>query len=118
MYEAIKAISVVVMLVIGQTLWKLGLKNVGEFEIREFSKMLTLAVNPFIIAGVVLYGLATILWLSVLSKNELSYIFPIMSLSYVLVLIPSYFIFREDISISRLVAIFVIMIGVALLIKS
>ena len=118
MYEAIKAVVVVVMLVIGQTLWKLGLRRVGEFDINEFSKILSLLINPFIIVGIILYGFATILWLSVLSKNELSYIFPIMSLSYVLVLIPSYFIFREDISISRLVAIFVIMIGVALLIKS
>ncbi len=60
------------------------------------------------------YALGTLFWLLALSREELSFAYPFASLSYILMLIASWQLFRENISGMRLLGTFVICVGVVL----
>lgn len=72
-------------------------------------RMLT---SPWVIGGLMVYGFGVIFWLMAMSRFELSYVYPFASLSYVGIIIGSYFIFKEKLSAMRLVGIAIIIIGV------
>ena len=110
----LRSLVVVIVLLTGQNLWKIGMNKIGVLEYNLGFIVKTL-VNPHILSGLILYAIATILWLGVLSESELSRAFPIMSLSYILVMIPSFFIFNEPITLFKIGGSLLIMTGVALL---
>ena len=59
-----------------------------------------------------------LLWIKVLSKVELSYAYPMVSLGYVLVMIFSYFLFKENITPLRIAGVLFIILGVVLVARS
>ena len=101
----------IVFLATGQMLWKLGMNKMDGFNI------VSMMLSPYIISGVVLYGLATLLWLYILSKEELSLVYPLQSITYVLGIILAIFVFRENVSLLRWVGIATIVAGATLVAK-
>lgn len=71
--------------------------------------------NLNLLAGYSLYGLSTVLLTLALRDGELSMLYPVISLTYVWVTILSAFVFKEDISIHKVMGISVIVAGVAVL---
>jgi uncharacterized membrane protein len=98
----------IVFLATGQMLWKLGMSKMDRFNI------VSIILNPYIILGVTLYGLATLFWLYVLSKKELSLIYPLQSITYVLGTMLAIFVFHENVSLLRWIGIATIIIGATL----
>jgi drug/metabolite transporter (DMT)-like permease len=103
-----------ILLVAGQTLWKIGAKNISFSGLNTVVKMI---VSPWIISGGVLYVIATGIWLYLLSKLPLSLIYPLQSFAYVLGLIVAFYIFKENIPIIRWIGVTVILFGVYLVAK-
>ncbi|RTR36415.1 hypothetical protein EKG37_02340 [Robertmurraya yapensis] len=103
-------------LVFGQTAWKLGLENL-QLQGSVFQKFFQIIFSPLIIMGFVLYALATVIWMYLLSKLPLSFLYPLQSLAYVLALIISFYLFKENIPITRWIGTGVILIGVYLIVK-
>lgn len=101
----------IVFLATGQMLWKLGMSKMEGFNI------VNIILNPYIICGVVLYGLATLLWLYVLSKEELSLVYPLQSITYVLGTILAIYMFHENVSLVRWMGIAIIVLGASLVVK-
>jgi drug/metabolite transporter (DMT)-like permease len=56
--------------------------------------------------------LAMLCWMAALTKFELSYAYPFMSLAFVLILILSAVLFREAITAPKLIGIALIMAGI------
>ena len=106
---------------IGQVMLKKGMSTMGPLTlsaqtlIRSIWQMVT---NPWVFFGLLIYGLGTVFWLAALSRVDLSYAYPFASLSYVVMLIFSYFIFHESISLLRIAGTVVIIIGVLLISRS
>lgn len=98
----------IVFLATGQMLWKLGMSKINGFNI------VSIILNPYILFGVALYGLATLLWLYILSKEELSLVYPLQSITYVLGTILAIFLFHENVSLLRWIGIAIIIIGATL----
>jgi len=95
----------------GQLLLKRGMLNIGQSEPGLlFIKKIVL--SPWVVGGLVVYGLGVVNWLLALSGGELSYVYPFASLSYIGIIIGSYFIFRERVTLTRLAGIGVIIAGV------
>lgn len=118
--QGVKLVIAVSILVTGQVLWKLGLNEVGTFSLSQdfsgsFIKILT---NLKILSGALLYILSTAIYFDVLAKLPLSLVYPLMSLSYVIALIPAYFILNESITFLRIISVLVIWFGIILLVKS
>jgi drug/metabolite transporter (DMT)-like permease len=99
----------IVLLTAGQTLWKIGLGSVG-FSL-SFTGILKLLFNPFVFAGLAVYVAATVLWLYILSRAELSAAYPLQSLCYILAALIGLFVFKEDVSLMKWAGLVLISAG-------
>ena len=105
----------------GQVLLKKGMNDLGPLTVTMAqigSVILKIATNPYVIIGLLIYGLSTFFWLVALSTLDLSYAYPFASLSYLIMLIASWWAFGENISFLRLLGTFIICIGVLLIYRS
>lgn len=69
--------------------------------------------TPYVFTGFALYGISSMFWLMVLKKaGELSYVYPMIAISYIFVAILSYFIFKDTLSWQRWLGITLICVGV------
>ena len=106
---------------IGQLLLKKGMNTMGAMtlSISGFGNILwRIGTNPFVVLGLFIYVISVIFWLVALSRVDLSYAYPFASLSYVIMLIASWWIFDENISLMRLIGTIIIGIGVWLISRS
>lgn len=68
------------------------------------------------IAGVSLYVISFVLYIHLISKNELGYIIPLTTaLVYVLVFAASFFVFKESLTLTKIVGIGLILAGLTFL---
>ena len=107
--------------VVGQLFLKKGMTQIGEINVFSgglFKNVWKMFTNKTVITGVFLFGCSSLLWLIVLSGLELSYIYPMVSLSYVLVAFGSKFVFKEKVPTMRWVSIMIIIFGVILVSSS
>jgi uncharacterized membrane protein len=84
---------------IGQILLKLGMMGSDNGKRDVGTAALTSAIkaigNPKVFFGFVAYGISSIIWLMILKKVPLSWAYPMISISYVLVVIFSAIIIGE-----------------------
>jgi uncharacterized membrane protein len=104
----------------GQLSLKHGMTSVGRFGgntqlvdgfVRAFS-------NPFVAGGFLCYGLSSLIWMVILSRGPLSWAYPMISMGYVIVVILSRVLLKEDVSAIRVVGTLVICAGVILVSRS
>ena len=101
----------------GQLLLKKGMIKHGKVSIRLKSAhrdLFNLYFHRYIIIGGLLFVISLGLWTIVISKLDLSYAYPIVSMNYVIVSLFSKIFFKEKITKYRWLSIFVILIGVVL----
>lgn len=99
----------IALLVIGQTLWKYGLSGGNlSLKINDIMKLFT---NPYILAGICVYMVATIVWFYILSRAELSMVYPLQSLCYVVAAVVAMLFFKEHIPYTRWFGITLIIVG-------
>jgi multidrug transporter EmrE-like cation transporter len=119
--EVIALVLISVLLgVLGQLSLKQGMKNIGNFEVKDFlsARIFELIGEKFVVIGIVLYAIATLLWLVVLSKAELSFTYPMLAIGYILIAIFGKVLFGENVTFVRFLGILLISLGVFLLLKS
>jgi len=107
--------------VTGQLSLKHGMSKIGNFAL-SFSTLppvfFQAAFNPFVLLGLVCYGLGFMVWLVVLAKAEVSYAYPLISLGYVFTAILARVLIGEAVSLTRMTGILVICVGVFLVARS
>lgn len=74
--------------------------------------LLRLVLNPWILSGIVAGFMALVCWLAAMTKFELSYAYPFMSLAFVFVLILSAVLFHEAMTVSKVLGVVLIMAGI------
>ena len=74
--------------------------------------MRAVLATPAIWAGLMLFGLSAVVWLAVLSRASLSFAYPFVSITYVLILVADRFVLHEHISPLRWIGIALITAGV------
>ena len=109
----------VLLAVAGQVLMKKGMMVFGTFPVSQLLlKLIPMFLNPWVFIGFVCFGLSSIFWLVVLSRMELSLVYPMVSVAYVIIALASLLLFKEGISLLRWVSIAVICFGVILISRS
>jgi drug/metabolite transporter (DMT)-like permease len=68
-----------------------------------------------VLTGLFLYFISAAIWLVILSTVDLSFAYPFIGLSYVLVLILSRFILKEEVNPIRWIGAFIITAGVVII---
>lgn len=107
----------VVIGVVGQLTLKTAMTRVGPLGLRggrARGAALAIALNPLVWGGLGLYGVSMLFWLAGLSRVDLGYAFPFLSLSYVLVLLGSWALLGESIGHARLAGVVAICVGVSI----
>jgi len=114
-------LAVVTTNAISQLLLKHGMNTIGRFDFAGANLLRTLpvvALNPFVIGGLMVLVFSMGLHLMALSRVDISFAYPFLSVSYVLVLIASYFWFGESINTARIAGIGLICVGTLFVARS
>ena len=101
-----------------QLMLKQGMLNLGElsFEgVNPVMKLLQIVFSPWVFAGLSTFVISMASHLYVLSKVELSFAYPFLSLAYVAVAILAWMLFREDLNAWRIAGIGFICVGTVLI---
>lgn len=104
-----------------QALLKKGMLTVGyfEFSLANFVPVAwRVGTNAFIIAGLSCYVISVGIWMMVLSRVDVSFAYPFLSVGYVVVAVVGYYYFNETIDMNRLFGIALICLGVVFLSRS
>jgi drug/metabolite transporter (DMT)-like permease len=116
---ALLLMVVVVGLVGSQLCVKAGLSRAGGVSLagagEALGGVLRVLREPLFWSGVLLTGLASVVWLAALSRVSLSVAYPLLSLSYVLMLFAARWLYREPITWPKVAGVILICCGVALL---
>ena len=97
-------------------LLKTGVKSFGGIsgqKAKIFEELTRAAINPFIIFGLGLYGLSFVIWLRVLTFNDLYRAYPIFAtIVFMLTTIGSVVFLKETVSLLRLLGIIIMLLGI------
>jgi drug/metabolite transporter (DMT)-like permease len=103
------------LLVAGQLLWKYGISQTG-FQLTT-DNIIRILMNKYIIFGMITYIIATFLWLYILSKKDVTSVYPLQSLCYLIMLIAGGLIFKEVVTLNRWIGVLLIIAGAFLVNK-
>lgn len=74
--------------------------------------MVALLLNPWVISGIVATFLAGVSWLLAMTKFEISYAYPFVSLNYILVLAAGFLLFQESLSFTKIAGSALVILGI------
>lgn len=101
----------------GELFFKRGMNDIGEFEFSLSNivpVLLKIAANPNIWVGGLGFVGGSVFWLFVLSRAPLSLAYPILALSYFVVVIEAWLFLGEHLTWQRLAGVAVIYVGVVI----
>lgn len=104
------------ILALSQVILKMGLSQIGAFNIKSMQDVLPLALhvisNLYILIGTALMASSFFLWLAMLSWFKLSLIFPLTAFVYVFVALLSYFLLYEKLMPVNYFGVVLIALGI------
>jgi multidrug transporter EmrE-like cation transporter len=101
--------------VYGQLIIKWQAANAGHFPTDATAKvsfLLRLLLNPWVFSSLIAAFLAFLCWIAALTKFELSFAYPFMSLAFVVVLVLSVLLLNESITGPKIVGMMLIVAGI------
>ena len=75
-------------------------------------------VTVGIVCGLLIYSLGTLLWVAAVSRKNISYLYPLGSLSYIFVMLCSHFVLGESLRLGRCVGVLIMACGIILLMSN
>jgi multidrug transporter EmrE-like cation transporter len=100
---------------------KEGMRRIGHFDF-VWSNVLPIGIqvagNIFILAGLFLYVVSVAVWILVLSRVEVSFAYPLLSVGYIVNAVAGYYLFQENLSLPRVTGILIIIVGVFFVTRS
>ena len=99
--------------VLGQLSIRWSMINYGRVNLsfEEKARIVGMIFRPFTLIGLLLYAISAIFWIAGLSRVELSRAYPLLGVGYALVFILSIYLFRESLTLYKLLGIVLIIGG-------
>lgn len=104
--------------VTGELLLKNGMNQHGELNVSGDTLLPTavkLFTNPFVLGGFVFVFSGALFWLAVLSRWDLAFAYPLLSISYIIGMVAAVLFLGERVSLTRVLGVLVIIVGVYLI---
>jgi drug/metabolite transporter (DMT)-like permease len=108
------------MTVYSQLIMRWQVESAGPLPTGSYEKLayiLALLMNPWVISSVAATFMAGVSWMLAMTKFEISYAYPFVSLNYILVLAAGFIFFQESITASKLVGSALVIIGIIFIAK-
>ncbi|KGK81772.1 membrane protein [Desulfosporosinus sp. HMP52] len=100
----------------GQFLFRLGMVEYGKVSVTGIWRQLgSIILTPAIFIGFACFGVSSILWLVVISRWELSYAYPLVSLGYVIAIMYGTLFLQEDLTLPKVFGCLLILAGMSVL---
>jgi len=100
----------------GGILMKKGATQIGHIEVHSLGQLVNylfkLFTNAESLTGMFLYFFSAVVWSYLLTKLDISFVQPILALTYVVTPILAIILLNEHVVLMRWIGIFVIVIGV------
>ncbi len=101
---------------------KSGMAQIGEInDLEGFINLNTIfyiITNVYVLSGLLLYAVSAFLWLGALSILDVSYMYPLLSLAYVITAMFAFVLLKENITLFRWVGIALVVAGGFLITRS
>lgn len=97
---------------------KQGMRQIGHFDFTPatlFAMSWRIGTNGYVIFGLACYVVSVGVWLLALSRVEVSFAYPMLSVGYIVTAIAAFYFFGEAVSPIRVAGIAVIIVGVFLI---
>jgi multidrug transporter EmrE-like cation transporter len=107
----------VMLTVYGQLIVKWRVLRAGPFPAdftRKLGFLVGLLFDPWVMSSMLAALLAALSWMAAMTKLELSYAYPFMSLAFVLVLILSAVIFHEAVTAPKVLGMVLVIAGLGI----
>lgn len=118
MFKIVIVICALCANVVAQLFLRKGMMNI-EINSLSLSKLLEVLSSLYVWMGLFFYGISFVLYLYILTKFEVSYIYPIiMSIGFVLLLIFSVLLFGEAFTLKKVLGILIIAAGIIIITSS
>lgn len=104
-----------------QLMLKAGMNQIGAFEFTLKNAMpiaFKVIGNMPILTGLTMYVVSVMVWLLVLSRVQVSFAYPMLSIGYIVNALAAYYLFGEPLTSVRVLGIFIIIAGVYLVAQS
>ena len=120
------AIGLVLICVIfgalGQVAMKSGMKQMPQInsisDLLDSKTVMEIFGNAYVMGGLVLYMVSAFLWLGALSTLDVSFMYPLLSLAYVVTAVFAIIYLGEIVTLSRWAEIALVVIGCVLIVRS
>lgn len=104
-----------------QIVLKQGMRTIGSFAFTLDNIIpigIRVGTNPFILLGIGFYGISVVVWLMVLSRVDVSYAYPMLSIGYIVAALAGQAFFGESVNVVRWCGILTICFGVYLITRT
>lgn len=100
-----------------QLMLKQGMRTVGAIDLSAgvLAKVVEVALNPWVVVGLVTFVVSTVTHLYVLSKVEVSFAQPFLALAFVMVAVVAWLAWGESLNLLRVLGIGLICCGTILI---
>ncbi|MFC2060351.1 EamA family transporter [Chloroflexota bacterium] len=107
---------------VGQILMKNGMSQVGSIgglgRLLNTGTIVSIFTNYYVLGGLLLYAVASFLWLGALSSLNVSFMYPLLSIGYVITAILGAVFLKEDITLLRWGGILFVVIGCFMILRT
>lgn len=108
-------LGTIVFTVFGQMILKWRIGTYGELPqdiLQKIIFLVKLIFDPLIFSGLLAAFVASLFWMAAMTKFNISYAYPFMSLNFVLVLLLSALLLREPVSLYNVIGLSLIVLGI------
>lgn len=106
---------------IAQLSLKAGMRQIGHFEFTPsvlWDMSWRIGTNPYVVGGLTCYVVSVAFWLLALSRVDVGFAYPLLSVGYIVTAVAAYYVFGEPLTTIRIAGIAVIMIGVFMIART
>ena len=121
MLDHVYIFATIAFTVYGQVVLKWRISGYGALPADFVDKvrfLLALLLDPIIFSGFIAAFLAALAWMAALTRFDLGYAYPFMSLSFVFVLLLSWWLLSEPFSALRTLGVGLIVLGTVLVART
>jgi drug/metabolite transporter (DMT)-like permease len=106
-------IIIITMTVMAQIFMKRGMNDLGKITMKDIisPKIFRIVFDKFVFVGLALYALSSLLYLVALSMENVSVVYPLVGMGYLLTAILAWLVFGESLTMMKILGIVLISTG-------
>ena len=118
LFDHIYIFFTVLFTVYSQLIMRWQVVKAGEIPPDYLGKIqfvISLLLSPWVMSGIVATFLAGVSWMLAMTRFEVSYAFPFVSINYILILIASIYLLNESFTLTKFAGTLIVILGIIII---